>query len=207
MHMRDPSAALGEMVRVTRQGGLVILAEATNVASLLVDSIVLADAPDITASLIQFQLTCELGKKSLGEGDDAIGESLPKLLRSKNLERVAIRQNDKAWAMVFPYDSPGEQSLVEEMIDAADRRTWNWDRATTRRYFLAGGKRDDEFDAGWALAMAHRQRLAAAVRAGTYSSAGAGLFYLAWGWRGPSKTALESPTPTSAQPRPTSRRR
>jgi 2-polyprenyl-3-methyl-5-hydroxy-6-metoxy-1,4-benzoquinol methylase len=183
MHVRDPSAVLGEMVRVTRHGGLVILAEPTNVAGLLVDSIVLGDAPDITASLIQFQRTCEQGKKTLGEGDDLIGESLPKLLRSTGLERVELRQNDKVWAMVSPYDSPAEQSMVEEMIDAVDRGMWNWDRATTRRYFLAGGKGDDEFEAGWALAAAHRRRLAAAVRAGTYSSAGAGLFYLAWGWR------------------------
>jgi SAM-dependent methyltransferase len=80
MHVRDPARVLGEMVRVTRRSGLVIVAEPTNVAGLLVDSIALGDAPETTAALVEFQLVCERGKKALGEGNGLIGESLPKLL-------------------------------------------------------------------------------------------------------------------------------
>ncbi len=41
MHVPDPQQVLGEMLRVTRPGGLVLAAEPTNVAGALVDSIVL----------------------------------------------------------------------------------------------------------------------------------------------------------------------
>src|ERR1700690_1896221 len=43
IHVRNPAAVISEMVRVTRPRGLVIVAEPTNAASPLVESIALAD--------------------------------------------------------------------------------------------------------------------------------------------------------------------
>ncbi len=183
MHVPDPQQALGEMLRVTRPGGLVLAAEPTNVAGALVDSIVLGDPPDIASLLFGFQLLCERGKSSLGEGNNLIGERLPALFLRAGLKRVEIRQNDRGWSLLPPYSSSFERALVDETLDAVDRQRWIWDQATTRRYFLAGGGSERDFLQRWSQAMAQRRRLADALRAQTYSCAGGGLFYLVWGRR------------------------
>ncbi len=183
MHVPDAEHVLREMLRVTRPGGLVLAAEATNVAGPLVDSIVLRDSPDVAASLLCFQLVCEQGKRSLGEGDNLIGESLPQLFLRAGLKGVRLRQNDRGWSLVPPYSSPFERAQVEELFDAVDREMWIWNQATTRRYFLAGGGSESDFPQRWNIAMSQRRRVADAVRAESYSCAGGGLFYLVWGWR------------------------
>jgi len=183
MHVDDPLAVLAEMVRVTRPGGLVIAAEPTNLAGPLVGSIVLGDSPEVTAALIYFQLVCERGKKNLGEGDNLIGESLPLLFRRVGLKKFEIRQNDRAWHMLSPYESQLQQAQIEEVFDGLERNMWIWNEATTRQYFLSGGGKDLEFRECWSAAMAQRRRMAEAIRDGTYSCAGGGFFYLAWGYR------------------------
>ncbi len=185
MHVPDPEAVLCEMFRVTRPGGLVVAAEATNVAGPLVDSIVLGDPPETAAALLCFQLLCERGKRSLGEGDNLLGESLPKLFLRAGLKNVEVRQNDRGWSLVPPYASTFERAIVEEMFDSVERGRWIWDQATTRQYFPAGGGSDLDFPQRWSMAMAQRGHLAEAIRSESYSCAGGGLFYLVWGWRKP----------------------
>jgi 2-polyprenyl-3-methyl-5-hydroxy-6-metoxy-1,4-benzoquinol methylase len=183
IHVPDPGRVLAELVRVTRPGGLVIAAEPSNAAGFLVESVALGDPPETAASLVSFHLTCVRGKKVLGEGDNLIGETLPLLLHRAGLSGVEVRQNDRCGSMLPPYDSPFERAEVEEAIDAVDREIGPWDQATTRRYFLAGGGSEAAFRERWTAAQAHRCRVADGVRAGTYSCAGGGLFYLGWGWR------------------------
>jgi SAM-dependent methyltransferase len=183
IHVRDPAAVLAEMVRVTRPGGLVIAAEPTNASDLLVESVALGDPPALSAELVRFSLECQKGKVALGEGDNLIGERLLLLLRGAGLRDLEIRQNDRGWPMVPPYSSPFERAQAEEALDAAERNVGLWDEATTRRYFLAGGGREEDLPRLWSAVLSHRRRIADAIRAGTYSCAGGGLFYLAWGRR------------------------
>lgn len=183
MHVRDPGAVLREMVRVTAPGGVVLVAEATNVAGLLVESIALGDAPEQTADLLRFHLICERGKKALGEGSNLIGENLPALLREAGLDQIQVRQNNHAWPLVPPYDDPVQKMQSNEIQDAAARGAWIWDEATTRRYHLAGGGTPADFKTRWNQAIEQRRRLASALEAGTFSCAGGSLFYLAWGRR------------------------
>jgi SAM-dependent methyltransferase len=183
IHVPDPSRVLAEMVRVTRPGGLVVVAEPTNIAPLLVASIALHDAPEITAAGVHFQLVCERGKSALGEGNNLLGEALPSLLVSAGLESVELRQNDHAWPMAPPYSSPPERAQADDALDAAERNLGIWDEATTRRYFVAGGGDAGTFSRSWELALEQQRRVAAAIAAGTYSCAGGTLFYVAWGRR------------------------
>jgi SAM-dependent methyltransferase len=183
MHVRAPERVLAEMVRVTRPGGLVVAAEASNVADPLVDSIALGDPPDVTASLLRFNLVCQRGVKSLGEGDHLIGESLPWLFRRAALEQVEVRVNDRGWTLVPPYDSQFERAQIEEAQDAAERELGLWDEETTRRYFLGGGGTEVEFAAGWTAALTQRRRVMEAIRGRSFSRAGGGFFYLVWGRR------------------------
>src|SRR5688572_26791078 len=67
IHLADPAAAIAEMVRVTRPGGLVAVAEPNNLTeALLLDSISNRASIDDVVELVRFQLTCERGKAALG---------------------------------------------------------------------------------------------------------------------------------------------
>jgi SAM-dependent methyltransferase len=181
MHVPAPAKVLAEMVRVARPGGLVLVAEPTNVAGLLLESVALGDGPETTAALLELQLICARGKKALGHGDDLIGEALPRLLAEVGLESIEFRQNDRVWPMTAPYRSAAEQAQVSEAIDLAGRERWIWDRETTRRYFLAGGGEQQTFAERWSGAMGQQRRVVAALQSGGHSCAGGSLFYVAWG--------------------------
>jgi SAM-dependent methyltransferase len=181
MHVAAPERVLAQMTRVVRPGGLVVVAEPTNVAPVLVDAIALAEDPDSTAVLLEMQARCVRGKASLGEGNDFIGESLPGLLHAAGLRDVNVRLNDRAWVMSPPYASPHERAQVEDTQDSACRERYIWDRATARRYYLAGGGTEEAFAARWDICVAHQRQVADSISAGAFNSAGGALFYLAWG--------------------------
>jgi SAM-dependent methyltransferase len=183
MHVASPAAVLGEMVRVTRPGGLVLVSEPTNGAGSLIEAVALGDPPETTAELLRLELVCARGKTRLGEGSSVIGESLPSLLTAVGLEGMEVRNNDRAWPMVPPYASPAARAEIEEREDALRRGRWIWDEATTRRYFTAGGGGEGEFPALWTAALARAERMVSAIRAGTFTWAAASLFYLAWGFK------------------------
>jgi SAM-dependent methyltransferase len=78
IHVPDVGQVISEMRRVVKPGGLLIVAEPNNVASLMV-----ATSRDLGESLaarverMQFVLTCERGKVVLGEGDNSVGDLVP----------------------------------------------------------------------------------------------------------------------------------
>jgi SAM-dependent methyltransferase len=75
IHLRDPAAAIAEMRRVTRPGGLVAVAEPNNLTeTLFLDSISNQAGVDEIVERVRFQLTCERGKVALGEGDNSLGD-------------------------------------------------------------------------------------------------------------------------------------
>ncbi len=75
IHVADPGAVIAEMRRVTKPGGLVAVAEPNNVASTLsMDSLASQSSIDEILECVKFQLTCERGKVTLGEGDNSLGE-------------------------------------------------------------------------------------------------------------------------------------
>jgi SAM-dependent methyltransferase len=182
IHVPDPGAAIGEMVRVARPGGLILAAEPNNVAgSLIFDSLSFHDPVDETIARVRLQLTCERGKAALGEGNNSIGDLIPGLFAERNLIDVCAYLNDKANLFLPPYDSPEQRAMLEERTDLKHRDFWIWSREDTHRYFLAGGGPDDEFDALWSIAGGGSEKFDKAVADQTYAGAGGGVAYLVAG--------------------------
>jgi SAM-dependent methyltransferase len=179
MHLRDPAAALREMIRVTRPGGLILVAEPTHLSQpVLLDAIALSESAESMASMVKFQLHCQHGKAKLGEGNDLIGEALPALFAAAGLHEVEIRVNDRVNPLVPPYESDFARALVDEAKDLSNRDRWMWDRATTLRYFVAGDGEEGAFEAGWQIILAFQRRVTVAITEKRHASAGSGTNYI-----------------------------
>lgn len=184
IHLRDPEAALGDMRRVLKPGGLLIVAEPQNLSGSMMLGRTRFDSPaDEVLLHVRLQLLCERGKQALGEGHNSIGELVPGMFARLGLTDLAVYQSDMAAPFLPPYATPAQAALKEQLLDWAERDFWHWDREDTRRWFLAGGGSAEEFDHDWAVVQATSRRVAAAVRAGTEESVGAGAFFLVSGRR------------------------
>jgi SAM-dependent methyltransferase len=182
IHLRDPAAAIAEMRRVTRPGGLVAVAEPNNLAeALLLDSISNRAGVDEIMDLVRFQLTCERGKVALGEGDNSLGNRVPGLFVAQGLVEVDARVNDRATPVFPPYATAAQQAFVEEERDRLARRLWIWSEADTRRYFLASGGAETDFAAQFARALASRERIVRGLEDASYHGISGGAFYLVSG--------------------------
>lgn len=182
IHLRDPGAAIAEMIRVARPGGLVVAVEPNNVAgSLILDSIRFDDSIDDILACVRLQLTCERGKAALGEGNNSVGDLVPGLFARHGLADIRVHLGDKTNAMLPPYESAEQRAMLEERTDLEQRDFWNWSRDDTRRYFVAGGGRLAEFDALWTVATSGGERFHAAIAARTYAGGGAAISYLVAG--------------------------
>jgi SAM-dependent methyltransferase len=191
IHMPDPGAAVDEMVRVARPGGLILVAEPNNMAgALMFDSVSFHDPVDEILARARLQLICERGKAALGEGNNSIGDLVPGLFAERDLVNVRVYLNDKVNTLLPPYDSPEQRAMIEERADFKNREFWNWSREDTRRYFLAGGGRDSEFDGLWLVAIGGSDKFDKAIADRTYACAGArGVGYLVAGRRPEPRTA------------------
>ncbi|CAN5923852.1 hypothetical protein BH11MYX4_BH11MYX4_59170 [soil metagenome] len=187
IHVPDPGAALAEMIRVTKPGGLVAVAEPNNVADGLHLDSVSSKAPiaDII-ELVRFHLTCERGKAALGLGNNSVGDLMPGLFAARGLEKVEAYLNDKVNAVFPPYATEAQRAFVEEARSHRERSFWVWSEEETRRYFFAGGGDEASFVTHWLRAMAARDAAADALAAGTYASAGGSVCYLVAGRKKPS---------------------
>lgn len=176
----DPRAVLAEMVRVVRPGGRVVAFEPNNmVQTLVLDSDTSSYPVEERLRLVRYQLWYEAGKRSLGRGDDSIGDRLPALFLEAGLGQVEVRISDKAGALVPPYDTEEKRARVAELLawrdEFAQAAPW------IRECFLAGGGTPDDWEAYRELELAQAERMRAAIAAGTYSHPGGMLTYIVGG--------------------------
>jgi SAM-dependent methyltransferase len=182
MHVPDPRGVIGEMVRVTKPGGLVVVAEPNNRVLTLLDSSTSAEwSPEQRLDLVRFVLTCEQGKIALGEGHSSIGDLVPGYFAGAGLQDIQACQSDKVSLMVPPYEGDDQQAIKEAYIEEARRGMWGWSRDEAQRYYAAAGAGDAEFEAAWERRLEEGRRLAADLEAGTFHSAGGDVLYLVAG--------------------------
>ncbi len=179
IHVADPRAVLREMARVVVPGGLVAVVEPNNLANIMSLGCTLFHAdPERQLDVVRLHLVAQRGKEALGEGHNSVGDLLPGMFAEVGLLEVSVYVSDKASALIPPYLGREQQVRRDEMIAMADKEMFAWDRGETRRFFLAGGGSEAEFERLWAVAGAATREAAAALRKGTEHQAGGGLQYL-----------------------------
>jgi len=182
IHVPDCRKVIAEMIRVLKPGGCLLVAEPNNLAaSQIVGNVRFLEPVEQRLVMTRFQLVCERGKAALGEGNNSAGELVPGLFSDAGLDNVRVCQSSMAAPLLPPYLTAAEQALRGEILDWAGRDFWIWSRDDTRRYFVAGGGKSEEFEAMWKLAMGLARADADALRNNTYSSAGGGVAYLVVG--------------------------
>jgi ubiquinone/menaquinone biosynthesis C-methylase UbiE len=182
IHLADPKAALQEMLRVTKPGGLVLAVEPCNMASMGVFSSVTDSFPtDVLKATLGFHLTLQRGKRALGKGFNSLGDLVPGLMAEVGARDIRVYMSDRATPMFPPYDQPHQRAELAQLKDWHGRGHWVWDRDTTLQYFLAGGGEAGRFEDLWQQAGRQMQAEIAAMEAGTYHCGNAHLTYLVSG--------------------------
>jgi hypothetical protein len=106
---------------------------------------------------------------------------VPGIFVEQGLEDVEAYVNDKASAVFPPYTTAEQRAFVEDSRDRDARRLWNWSEAESRRFFLAGGGSETDFDAHFARGLHSREKIVHGLDAARYHGIMGGAFYLVAG--------------------------
>ncbi|MGH2929492.1 MAG: class I SAM-dependent methyltransferase, partial [Solirubrobacteraceae bacterium] len=184
IHVADVPAVLGEMRRVLRPGGLLLVAEPNNVASMLVTDSIRRDEPiEQRLERVGFAAICERGKAALGEGDNSVGDLLPGYFAGAGLTDIQTSLNDKTFSLIPPYASAEQAALKDEMLEDAAHDRWIWPVSVARRYYLAGGGDDQAFEARWQRRLSETHEAVRHLTANQLHTAGGGIEYVVAGRR------------------------
>lgn len=145
IHLENPQAALNEMFRVVRPGGLVLCVEPNNlVQSLLRSTMEHSLSLEERLRRVEYVLIAESGKRLLGEGDNSYGDFVAEACHLAGLADIKVYLSDKTSQLIPPYDTPEERALISTMREWQSENSGPSDIATAQRYFNAFDGRYDE---------------------------------------------------------------
>lgn len=182
LHLAHPEAALEEMIRITRPGGLVLCVEPNNlVARLPFSGLMDRDPPDRLIGLSELAWRYVLGRARRGLGAEFIGERLPGLFAGLGLEEVQVWLSDRAAPLIPPYASAAERAAREVVDGWRSEGIGPFDRDAARFNVLAGGGSPEFFETAWEAYLAHDREAARAEAEGRWHGAGGALLYIVAG--------------------------
>jgi len=149
MHLKKPEAALAEMVRVAKPGGLIMCNEPDNLSSMLVKRY--NSIPELSTDelLLSFKiaLICNKGRIKLGQGDTNIGVKVVHMMNELGLTNIDARINDGVWFIEPPYEGQLQQHRLKIakriMLDEKEYKFWE---KRTKEEFLAGEGDPKDYD-------------------------------------------------------------
>jgi ubiquinone/menaquinone biosynthesis C-methylase UbiE len=147
MHLADPLLALKEMKRVLKPYGTLAVIEPCSIHRSISHTYRQEHSYyGERLNLVHFHSVAERGKIKLNQGDNSIGETVPKLFRKLNFIDVTTCLND-CIVQILP-EEPLEKKnfFVKQIQNWLNQRFYSiWDKNEARNYFQAGGGTNEEF--------------------------------------------------------------
>lgn len=182
IHLREPLAAVKEFIRVLKPGGLVAVAEPNNmIGSLIQSSLSDQSSTDDLMRRVRMQLICERGKRGLGEGDCSLGDLVPGIFAQAGLQKIQVYISDKASPLFPPYSGKEAKTLLMHSKKMESQELYMWDKSDTKRYFIAGGGHEEDFENEWQQTQRRRKKVSEAILNQSFHTAGGNLMYLVSG--------------------------
>lgn len=149
MHLEKPELALAEMVRAAKPGGLILCQEPDNLAYLSGTHYSSLPELDLEEQLLcaKVAILCNQGRIKLGQGDNSIGNKIPRMMKKLGLAEIGIRLNDR----VFYLEPPYEDQVQKHQLEQVKKRWLEEERYKVlvdreKKEFLAGGGDPEEFE-------------------------------------------------------------
>jgi len=178
IHLSDVEIALKEMQRVLKPGGILAVAEPNNLISCLVfNTLDINDPIENILGLIKIKLTLQRGKSILHEGYDSFGDLVPYSFYKTKLKNIKVYLSDMADYYVPPYKTAREKAIISE-LEIPSKQSWENEKSISKKYFLAGGGIENEFDKLWQLIVEKFKNKVNGLNDHSYSTSGGELMYL-----------------------------